>query len=61
MEHWKFRGIVAFLGRICGKIFYAMSDCGIAIFSLFVIDDWKYIFEAIIFIHAPFIHQIKVF
>ena len=31
------------------------------IFRFFLIDAWKYIFKAIIFIHAVFIHKIKVF
>ena len=45
---------------MCGKNFYAINNFGIANFSLFVIDAWKYIFKAIIFIHAAFIHKIKV-
>ena len=44
-----------------GNVFYAKNNFGIAHFSLFVINAWKYIFNAIIFIHAAFIHKIKVF
>ena len=41
--------------------FYAKNNFGIVHFSLFVIDALKYIFEAIIFIHAAIIHKIKLF
>ena len=46
---------------MCGKVFHTKSNFGIAHFSLFVIDAWKYTFKAIIFIQAAFIHKIKVF
>ena len=38
-----------------------MNNFGIAHFSLFVIDAWKYIFKAIIFILAAFVNKIEVF
>ena len=38
-----------------------MNNIGIAQFSLFEIDAWKYIFKVIIFIHVAFIHKIEVF
>ena len=44
---------------MCGKVLYAKNN--FAQFSLFVIDAWKYIFKAIILIHAAFIHKNKVF
>ena len=46
---------------MCGKVFYVKNNFGIANFSLFVIGAWKYIFKAIIFIQAAFIHKIEVF
>ena len=51
---------MVFPGKMYGKIFYAMNNFWIANFSLFVIEVWKYIFKAIMFIHAAFIHKIKV-
>ena len=50
-----------FRGKMCGQVFYAKNNFGIANFSLFVIDAWECIFKAIIFIQAAFIHKIKVF
>ena len=50
-----------FRAKMCGKVFYAKNNFGIAHFPLFVIDAWKYIFKAIIFIQAAFINKIKVF
>ena len=44
-----------------GKVFYAVNNIGIAIFSLFETDAWKYIIKVIIFIHVAFIHKIKMF
>ena len=52
---------VVFRGKVYGKVFYAKNNFGIAHFSLFVIDAWKYIFKAIIFIQAALINKIKVF
>ena len=52
---------MVFRGKMCGKVFYAKNNFGIAHFSLFVIDAWKYIYNAIIFIQAAFIHKTKVF
>ena len=46
---------------MCGKVFRAMNNFGIARFSLFVIDAWKYLFKAIIFIHSSFIDKVEVF
>ena len=46
---------------MCDKVFYAMNNFGIAHFSLFVIDAWKYIFKAIKVIPVAFIHKIEVF
>ena len=34
---------VVFRGTMCGKV-YAKNNFGIAHFSIFVIDAWKYIF-----------------
>ena len=49
---------MVFQGKMCGKVFYAMNNLGIAHFSSFVIE---YIFKAIIFIHAAFIIKVRVF
>ena len=45
---------------MCGKVFYVMNNFQIAHSSLSMIDAWKYIFKAIIFIHAVFIHKNEV-
>ena len=45
---------------MCGNVIYAKNNFGIAHFSLFVIDAWKYIFKAV-FIQATFINKTKVF
>ena len=52
---------VVFRGKMCGKDFYVMNNFGIAHFSLYVTGAWKYIFKAIVLIHAAFINKTDVF
>ena len=52
---------VLFRGKMCGKDFYVMNTFGIDHFSLYVTGAWKYIFKAIVLIHAAFINKTDVF
>ena len=52
---------VVFRGKMCGKDFYVMNSFGIAHFSSYVTGAWKYIFKAILLIHAAFINKTDVF